>query len=130
MLLSARGLGYPAPCLNRDRGRSRGHACHARTAPCQPCFPFPTRSCGWDITQDKSIVALAKKHKRSAAEIVLRWEWQQGIVVNPRTKNPQHMQENLSIFNFSLSDEEMTAIRQLKAPTNTSKVCPDPHQIP
>jgi diketogulonate reductase-like aldo/keto reductase len=40
------------------------------------------------------------------------------------------MAENLSIFDFHLTDDEMAVISGLKAPTDTPKVCPDPHSIP
>lgn len=92
--------------------------------------PSSLSRCGWDITKDKAIVAIAAEHKRSAAEIVQRWEWQQGILLNPRTKNADHMVENLNIFDFHLTDDEMAIISSLKAPTDKPKVCPDPNSIP
>ena len=52
---------------------------------------------------------------------------QQGLVTNPRTQNPTHMQENLSVFDFQLNDEAMATLSYLNHPM--SKICPDPRLI-
>jgi 2,5-diketo-D-gluconate reductase A len=59
--------------------------------------------------------------------VILRWHWQQGIVINPRTCNPDQMKENLSIFDFDLDNEEMMILSYFNHPM--SKVCPDPRLI-
>ena len=71
---------------------------------------------------------IAKAHQRSAGQVIQRWQWQQGIVVNPRTMNQDHMKENLNFYDFELSDDEMKQISSIKPPSNP-KVCPDPHDI-
>ena len=71
---------------------------------------------------------IAKAHQRTAGQIVLRWHWQHGIVVNPRTMSKDHMKENLNFFDFELSDDEMKQISEIKPPPDP-KVCPDPHTI-
>jgi diketogulonate reductase-like aldo/keto reductase len=64
-------------------------------------------------------------------QVLLRWEIQQGLVVNPRTQNKQHMAENLDIFDFILSPSEMQEIQNVpKPPPGENKVCADPHLIP
>ena len=70
------------------------------------------------------IQSVAKAHGRTAAQIIQRWEWQQGVVGNPRTMNSTHMKENLSFFDFKLSDIEMEQISTIKPPADP-KVCPD-----
>lgn len=75
-------------------------------------------------------MGLAQALNRTPAQVVLRWEWQQGVIINPRTQNPQHMTDNLAIFDFALSGNEVATISALQAPTNISKVDPDPHDIP
>lgn len=72
------------------------------------------------------IQSIAKGHNRTAAQIIQRWQWQQGIVVNPRTMNQDHMRENLNFFDFVLSDDEMKQMSSIKPPANP-KVCGDPH---
>ena len=71
---------------------------------------------------------IAKAHQRTAGQVLQRWQWQQGIVVNPRTMNQDHMKENLNFFDFKLSDDEMKQISSIKPPSDP-KVCPDPHDI-
>ena len=71
---------------------------------------------------------IAKAHQRTAAQIIQRWQWQQGIVVNPRTLKQDHMKENLDFFDFELSEDEMKQISSIKPPSD-AKVCPDPSDI-
>jgi diketogulonate reductase-like aldo/keto reductase len=56
---------------------------------------------------------LAEKYGKTNAQIVLRWHIQDGNVIFPRSVNPLHIRENLDIFDFSLTDEEMDQVRQL-----------------
>ena len=81
------------------------------------------------ILQLPVVQDIAKAHSRSATQVILRWEWQQGIVVNPRTLNQDHMKENLNFFDFELSEDDMKQLSSIKPPTHP-KVCPDPHIIP
>ena len=85
---------------------------------------------GWNgtILSLPVIQNIAKAHQRTAAQVVQQWQWQQGIVVNPRTWNQDHMKENLNFFDFKLSDDEMKQISSIKPPSDP-KVCPDPHNI-
>jgi len=59
---------------------------------------------------------LAAKHGKSVAQIMLRWAVQMGTIVIPGTGNPKHMRENLSIYSFELSQEDMKAIEGLRTP--------------
>ena len=49
----------------------------------------------------------------SSAQVILRWDLQRGIVVIPGSSNPEHIKENLDLFGFALTDEEMAAISNL-----------------
>eukprot|EP01006_Ploeotia_vitrea_P024036 TRINITY_DN56748_c0_g1_i1.p2 TRINITY_DN56748_c0_g1~~TRINITY_DN56748_c0_g1_i1.p2 ORF type:complete len:344 (+),score=54.55 TRINITY_DN56748_c0_g1_i1:137-1033(+) len=85
------------------------------------------------ITLNNPVVdRLAKKYNKVPAQIMLRWQIQQGIVVNPRSSNPTHMKENLDVFSWTISDEDMWALQTIGAPAppQPPKVCPDPHTIP
>ena len=79
------------------------------------------------ILQEPTIVDIAKSHSRTPAQVILRWEWQQGVLAQPRTVNPEHMKENLNYFDFVLSDDEMKQISGISPPSQP-KVCPDPRQ--
>ena len=83
---------------------------------------------GWNgtILALPVIQEISKSHNRTVGQVIQRWEWQQSIVVNPRTMNLDHMKENLNFFDFELSDDEMKQISSIKPPSNP-KVCPDPH---
>jgi len=60
-----------------------------------------------DIFHNSVVKAIADVHNRSAAQIALRWDIQQGIVSVTSGNNPAHMQENLHVFDFELSEDEM-----------------------
>ncbi|GAA2983245.1 hypothetical protein C5L28_002017 [Lentilactobacillus parakefiri] len=59
------------------------------------------------------IEALAKKYSRSAAQIILRWEWQRDIVTVVKSVHEKRIVENSDIFDFEISDEDMQRINQL-----------------
>ena len=56
---------------------------------------------------------LGEKYGKSSAQIILRWHTQMGFVVIPGSKNVEHIQDNLDILDFSLTDEEMEQIAAL-----------------
>ncbi len=65
-----------------------------------------------------------KKYNKTIAQIILRWHIQAGNVVFPKSTNPVHNKENLNIFDFNLSNEEMEEIRKMdnkKRYTNFTK---------
>ena len=62
---------------------------------------------------DKVLASIGAAHKKTAAQVCLRYLVQQNIVVIPRTSKHDRLTENASIFDFSLSDMEMGAIKAL-----------------
>ncbi len=65
------------------------------------------------VLEDAAVVEIAKVHQRSPAQILLRWAVQRGTVAIPKTQNVQHLSENLSIYDFSLSPTEMNCLTSL-----------------
>jgi 2,5-diketo-D-gluconate reductase B len=59
---------------------------------------------------------IGKAHRKSAAQVALRYLVQQGIIPIPRTANPDHLAANLAVFDFKLSDADMAEISGLKRP--------------
>jgi D-xylose reductase len=59
------------------------------------------------------VVAAAKRVQRTPAQVVLRWGVQRGTAIIPKTTRPERLRENLALFDFELSNEEMTAISNL-----------------
>lgn len=68
---------------------------------------------GDDLRSDPMITEIASRHGKSTTQAVLRWHYQLGLVTVPKSANPQRIAENLDIFDFSLTEEEMTAITGL-----------------
>lgn len=62
---------------------------------------------------DPIINEIAAVHGKSPAQIILRWDLQRGIVVIPGSSNPAHIRENIDIFDFELTDDEMKQINAL-----------------
>jgi diketogulonate reductase-like aldo/keto reductase len=65
------------------------------------------------LLSDPVIKKIADAHDKSIAQVILRWHIQEGFSVIPGATNPVHIKENISIFDFTLSDEEMTTMRSL-----------------
>ena len=59
------------------------------------------------------VTALGEKYRKTAGQILLRFEVQEGCIVLPKSTNPQHMAENLEIFDFALTPEEMDQLHAL-----------------
>ena len=66
-----------------------------------------------DIWNNPALKAIAGKHGRTVAQVVLRWLNQRGVVVIPKTVRRERMAENLDIFGFTLTGQEMQAIAGL-----------------
>ena len=56
---------------------------------------------------------LGKKYGKTPAQVILRWHTQMGFVVIPGSKNAEHIKDNMDIFDFALTDEEMEQIAKL-----------------
>ena len=70
-------------------------------------YPFGGRGNTEKILQNETIKRIAKAHGKTSAQIVLRWQIQAGYVVIPGSSNPAHIAENISIFDFELTADEM-----------------------
>lgn len=66
-----------------------------------------------DVAAYKAMERIAEAHGKSPAQVILRWDLQCGVVVIPGSSNPAHQLENISIFDFELSDDEMNRIHAL-----------------
>ena len=65
------------------------------------------------LIEEAVFTKLAEKYGKTNAQIILRWHIQEGIIVFPKSSNPVHIKENIDIFDFELTEEEMNEIRQL-----------------
>ena len=62
------------------------------------------------VKKGDMISKIAAAHGTGAAQVVLRWQWQLGIVVNPEAQKLQYQLENLEFFNFTLTETEMATL--------------------
>ena len=76
-------------------------------------YPLGGRGHTAELLGDETIRTIAAAHGVSSAQVILRWDLQRGIVVIHGSSNPDHIKENLDIFDFELTDEEMDKIGQI-----------------
>ena len=76
-------------------------------------YPLGGRGHTKELLNDPTIVDIANTHHCTAAQVILRWNLQKGVIVIPGSSNPDHILENISIFDFELSQEEMDKMNLL-----------------
>ena len=76
-------------------------------------YPLGGRGHQKELLSDPVLSEIAARHNKSVAQVILRWDLQRGVVVIPGSSNPDHIKENISIFDFSLTDDEMAQIAAL-----------------
>ncbi|MFF8837148.1 aldo/keto reductase [Streptomyces sp. NPDC015130] len=81
---------------------------------------------GKGILEVPAIVAIARKHGRTPAQVVLRWHLQLGNVVIPKSVTPSRIRENIDVFDFTLDPEDLAAIAALD---ENRRIGPDPAEF-
>ncbi|HXS33484.1 MAG TPA: aldo/keto reductase [Solirubrobacterales bacterium] len=76
-----------------------------------------------DLLDDETIVRIADRHDRTPAQAILRWHLQLGNIVIPKSGTPERIRENIEIFDFELSDEDMAEFARLDC---DERIGPDP----
>ena len=79
----------------------------------QSWYPLGGRGYTKSLLNDSEIKKIAAVHNVTPAQIILRWDLQRGIVPVVGSSNSKHIAENLDVFNFELTAEEMNAIKKL-----------------
>jgi 2,5-diketo-D-gluconate reductase A len=69
----------------------------------------------YELSELPGLTDIANAHGKSIQQIVVRWHLQEGVVVFPKTVRKERMIENLSVFDFELSSEEMTTLAAMDA---------------
>ena len=85
------------------------------------CY-YPLGHGNADLLGHPLVTSLAQKYNKDAGQILLRFETQDGLIVLPKSTNPQRIQGNIQIFDFQLTEQEMEAMRAL----DTGKTTHDP----
>ena len=75
----------------------------------------PLGQAKYDLAELPGLADIAKAHGRSIAQVVLRWHLQEGIIVFPKSSQKARLQENLDVFDFELSSDDMAAIQAMDA---------------
>ena len=73
-------------------------------------YPFGGRGHTAENFENETIVKIAQETGKSSAQVILRWQIQEGYIVIPGSSNPDHIEENFDIFDFSLSEGQMKEI--------------------
>jgi 2,5-diketo-D-gluconate reductase A len=78
-----------------------------------------------ELLADATVVDLARKHRRTPAQVILRWHLDSGLVTIPKSVTPSRIRENIAIFDFSLDADDLTRIEQLDDPRGRIGAEPD-----
>lgn len=65
------------------------------------------------LFENPVLAEIAEKHKKTTAQVMLRWHIQRGVVVIPKSTHKERMEENLNIFDFALDQTDMNRISEL-----------------
>ncbi|GGH77783.1 diketogulonate reductase-like aldo/keto reductase [Pullulanibacillus pueri] len=68
---------------------------------------------GGDVLKDDVIKAIAEAHGKTPAQVVLRWHLQNNTIAIPKSVTPSRIEENINVFDFALTSDEMDKINQL-----------------
>lgn len=78
------------------------------------------------VLDDPVITAVAEKHGRSPAQVILRWHLDKGHVAIPKSVTPARIRENLAVFDFQLDEDDLARIDGLDA---NGRIGPDPDRL-
>ncbi|MDT5013744.1 MAG: 2,5-diketo-D-gluconate reductase [Mycobacterium sp.] len=75
------------------------------------------------LLEHPTITAIADDHRRTSAQVIIRWHLQIGNIVIPKSVNPERIASNFDVFDFELRDDDVTSISSLD---NGTRLGPDP----
>lgn len=76
------------------------------------------------LLDDPVLAGLGRKHGKTPAQVVIRWHLDSGLVVIPKSVNPDRLRQNLDVFDFRLDADDMARVAALDAPDG--RIGPDP----
>ena len=98
-----------------DYMKEKGVVYAAYSSLCGPC-PAPDDK---TLISGPLVTRIGKAHGKSGAQVSLRWAVQRNIPVIPKSHSPDHLKQNLDLFSWKLTDEEMKELDEAKAPVET-----------
>jgi len=66
-----------------------------------------------NLIENEVFTKISKKYNKTNVQVILRWHIQKGYIIFPRTRNEEHLKENINIFDFELTKEDMEQIDKL-----------------
>jgi 2,5-diketo-D-gluconate reductase A len=82
-----------------------------------------------NIFQNETLLSITAKHKKSVAQVILRWLVQRGIIALAKSTRKERMMENINVLDFELSAEDMAAITTLDTKTSSFFDHRDPKMV-
>lgn len=76
-------------------------------------YPLGGRGHQKELLTDPVLEEIADRHGKTVAQVILRWNVQRGVIAIPGSSNPKHIAENIAIFDFELTEDEMNQIMAL-----------------
>lgn len=114
------GMGSAGPDADDDREwlKSEGIVFQSFSPLCGPCCQGKPKTCTYnkELINGPLVTSIGAKYNKTGVQVSLRWQVQQGIPVIPKTNNPLHMLQNMQIFDFELSGEDMKALSSSSTP--------------
>lgn len=82
-----------------------------------------------DMFTNPTLTEIGQKYGKTAAQVILRWHIQNGVVVIPKSTHKERMEENFNVFDFALSSEDMQKISMLDKQTSSFFSHQDPNMV-
>ena len=76
-------------------------------------YPLGGRGNTHELFNNEAVRKIAASHGKTAAQVIIRWHIQAGYIAIPGSKNPEHIRENINVFDFALTDNDMNIIAGL-----------------
>ena len=81
------------------------------------------------LFDNEALKQIGEKYGKTTAQVMLRWNIQRGVIVLPKSTHKERMIQNLDVFDFTLTDEDMSAIAGLDTKTSAFFSHYDPNMV-
>lgn len=81
---------------------------------------------GGALLSDPAVVQIAESHRKSPAQVLLRWQLEEGVIPVPRADNEHQLAQNIDVFDFALSAHDLAAMRRLDVGESAARDSDDP----
>lgn len=82
-----------------------------------------------NLFTNETLVSIGKKYNKSSAQVMLRWPIQRGVIVACKSTHIERMQENINVFDFELTEEDMNSIKTLDTSNSLFFSHNDPNMV-